>query len=186
VSPEAGHRTSSNHGKHGEPPHRTSSNHGKHGGIGIQPAGAARVNRDGAELACRTPQAEAGSATNGCEKKLAALLTNASIVRGRVSELEKLLQSRIALAGSAIGELHTEFMMELDAVKERQKAELEGQLLAIAGELVQKLVRLRKVSEGRGLSLQRFRRQVSEGHTGELVRQYLAEPAATPAESAVA
>jgi hypothetical protein len=129
----------------------------------------------------RRKQLEQGAALNGVEKKLAATLTNAGIVKSLITELESLLAARSALAGNEILELHENLMAELYLDQQKQKDEMEAQFLAVAGDLVQKLVKLKKVSESRGLSLQRFRRRISEGTTNELVRQYLAEPAATPA-----
>jgi hypothetical protein len=129
---------------------------------------------------------EAGSSPNGVEKKIINAQMSVGVLKGRIGELESLLTSRISLAGSEIGEQHLELMTELYATQEQQKAEMEAQFLAVAGELIQKMVRHRKVCEGRGHSLQSFKRRMGEG-TNELVRQFLAaEPAEETAEVAAA
>lgn len=120
---------------------------------------------------------EAGSATNGCEKKLGALLNQGNIVKGRIAELESIIASRIALAGTALAEEHDQMMQEMYAAKEKERTELEAEFFEQAGPIILKLLRLSRLSEARGHSLQAFRRRLSEGKTSELVKQFLDESA---------
>lgn len=121
---------------------------------------------------------EAGSVTNDYEKKLATVLTNAGIAKGRIHELEALLVTRIALAGSKIAELQTDLMHEFYGAQEQERAQLEAAFFSVAGDLIKKLVRHRKLALARGHSMQAFRRRVNEGRIDDLVQQFLTEPAA--------
>jgi hypothetical protein len=114
---------------------------------------------------------ETGSAANAYEKKLAAVLTNAGTVQGRIRELERLLATRTSLAGSEIAELQTDLMHELYGAQEQERVQLEAAFFSVAGDLVKKLVRHRKLAEARGHNMQRFRRMATQRPISELVKQ---------------
>jgi hypothetical protein len=116
---------------------------------------------------------ESGSNINGIEKRLATTRSNCVLVRERCRELESLVATRTSLAASEISESHGELMAELYATQEQQRTELEQAFLSVAGDLIKKLVRHRKLSEMRGHSLQAFRRRVTEGQSSELIRPML-------------
>jgi hypothetical protein len=120
---------------------------------------------------------EAGSAPNCYEKKLATTHTNAGIVKTRISELESLIATRTWAAGSEIAQLQTDLMHECYGAHEQERADLEAVFFSVAGDLIKKLVRHRRLAEARGHSMQALRRRVSEGLTDELLRELLAEPA---------
>jgi hypothetical protein len=122
---------------------------------------------------------EAGSATHGYDKKLATVLTNAGIVKGRISELEARVPTRTSLAGSEIAQLLTDLMHEFHAAQEQERARLEAAFFSVAGDLIKKLVRHRKLAEARGHSMQAFRHRANKGLTDELLRDFLAEPETT-------
>ena len=115
---------------------------------------------------------EAGSATPGYDKKLATVLTNAGIVKGRISELETRIVTRTSLAGSEIAQLQTDLMHELYGTQEQERARLEAAFFSVAGDLIKKIVRHRKLAEARGHSMQAFRHRANKGLTDELLRQF--------------
>jgi hypothetical protein len=74
-------------------------------------------------------------------------------------------------------------MHEFYAAQKQERAELEVVFVSVAGDLIKKLVRLKKLSEARGHSMQAFRRRANHDQAGELVRQFLAEPGPERAEA---
>jgi hypothetical protein len=64
-------------------------------------------------------------------------------------------------------------MQELYAAQEQERAQLQAAFFSAAADLIKKMIRLKKLSESRGLSMQRWRRLTSDGLNSDLVRQML-------------
>jgi hypothetical protein len=127
---------------------------------------------------------EVGSSSlSGIEKKLAGVLASIGMMKGRITELQTLVAQRTTLAGAEISELQSDVMQEFYLAQEKEKAETQAAFFAVAGDLVTKMVRQRKLSESRGRDMQRWRRVAGDGLNDNIVRQLLAEPVQELAEA---
>jgi hypothetical protein len=117
---------------------------------------------------------EEGGNAGGCEKKLKALEQDARIIVGRIEDLEQIVRAKIAEAGALVNEEQLNVMTELYRIQEKERAELQAAFFEAAEDTIRKLVRLHKLAASRGADLQRWRRRVENGESGNIVQEMLA------------